>query len=91
MRGYHLRRTFGMTTEEEGKLLVAQGGLCAICGRPPVDRVLGIDHDHQTGNIRGFLCSGCNRGLGFFYDDPKRLHAAAEYLEKWKGADNVRQ
>jgi hypothetical protein len=60
------------------RLEQAQGGLCAICGD---DGPLEYDHNHVTGEPRGALCHGCNSGLGFFRDDPKRLRAAIRYLE----------
>lgn len=52
--------------------------VCDICGGTPKC----VDHHHDTGLIRGHLCSRCNLGLGQFSDDPARLRAAAEYLEK---------
>jgi hypothetical protein len=64
-------------------LLAAQGGLCAICHQPETMRAvrrLAIDHDHQSGLIRGLLCHGCNLGIGRFGDDPNLLEAAARYL-----------
>lgn len=45
----------------------------------PLDSVA-IDHDHVTGNIRGLLCNGCNKGLGLFKDDVNILQKAKEYL-----------
>lgn len=59
----------------------AQGGLCLVCDRPE-DRVWGlvIDHDHQTGEVRGLLCGACNTGLGMFGDDPVRMERALAYL-----------
>ena len=61
------------------KLIDAQNGKCAICGE--LHRTLCVDHDHKTDVIRGGLCHACNLGLGYFKDDPARLHAAATYIE----------
>jgi len=73
------------------RLYNEQAEKCAICGkylgsRNAVDGVPStakLDHNHQTGQIRGVLCGCCNSGLGFFGDDPNQLRAAAVYLEKW--------
>ncbi len=82
-RNHHLLKRFGITVEEAEALLAAQGGVCAIC-RLPISDVRGyephVDHDHETGRVRGILCLGCNVGLGGFRDDPVRLRAAIAYL-----------
>jgi hypothetical protein len=46
--------------------------------------VLAQDHDHITGENRGFLCNHCNLALGGFRDNPTILAYAIEYLGKWK-------
>jgi len=61
-------------------LLGKQGNVCAICGDAPKGKALAIDHDHETGTIRGLLCDHCNMGLGHFKDDPDLLLAAVKYL-----------
>jgi hypothetical protein len=76
----HLRRTFGITQAEYDELLARQGGGCAICGRKPGKISLHIDHDHETGEIRGLLCVGCNNALGQFDDDFDLLTRAADYV-----------
>ncbi len=43
-------------------------------------RRLSIDHDHNTGDIRGLLCHNCNVAIGHLNDDPELLDAAAGYL-----------
>lgn len=47
-----------------------QGGRCPLCNEPINMQVLGnkseyvVDHDHDTGEIRGVLCRGCNGAEG---------------------------
>jgi hypothetical protein len=81
-------REFKVPVWEWIGLVAKQGGVCAIC-RKPSDAVskngrtgsrLSIDHDHETGNIRGLLCRKCNLGLGNFGDDTDLLLAAVNYL-----------
>ena len=54
--------------------------VCPICQREREDIVL--DHDHSTGEFRGWLCNDCNSGLGKFGDCPEFLWRAIEYLDK---------
>lgn len=75
-RRRHLQEAYGITPEDEKRLLESQGGLCPICGSPAQV----VDHCHTTGRVRGLLCQKCNRGLGHFIDNPVMLVRALEYL-----------
>jgi hypothetical protein len=74
---------WGLTVSEYEELLAGQGGVCRICGKPPsVGRYrFHLDHDHESGVVRGLVCNRCNSGMGFFGDDPVMLRRAAAYLE----------
>ena len=84
---HRMRAHFGISAEEYQERLEKQGGTCAICnataGNKEGDR-LAVDHDHETGEVRGLLCAACNRGVGYFQDDPMLLKRAADYLNKEK-------
>lgn len=90
-RARQLERRFGITQEEYDQLCEAQGHACAICKRPERDTVNGVvkrmavDHEHNTGRVRGLLCSSCNRGIGCLNDDPEALRSAARYIESFRG------
>jgi hypothetical protein len=43
-----------------------------------------LDHCHETGEFRGFLCHNCNVGLGKFKDDPDILLNAIAYIQGHK-------
>lgn len=76
----HLKR-YGLTYADYVEMLAAQNGGCRICGQAPGKRRLAVDHDHQTGKVRGLLCGRCNSGLGFFQDDSARMRQAIAYLD----------
>lgn len=57
-----------------------RAGLCEICDRPQAK--LYLDHDHETGIVRGWLCLTCNTGLGKFQDSVSELQKAIDYLKK---------
>jgi Autographiviridae endonuclease VII len=82
-RRYHLKRTYGMTLDDYDAMLLSQNGVCAICGKPrPEDRTLHVDHDHETGEIRGLLCFRCNNALGDFEEQYALFQRAADYLDR---------
>ncbi len=77
----HLKRKFGLTQADYDELLARQGGGCRICGKRPGKISLHVDHDHETGEIRGLLCVGCNNALGQFHDEPRLLLRAVDYVQ----------
>src|SRR5262245_14853324 len=77
-RSSAIKAKFGITQVEYLALLTAQGGVCKICDREPHPTKDGrtpfqIDHCHETGRVRGLLCSSCNSGLAKFREDAKLL------------------
>jgi hypothetical protein len=87
MRTRNLANNYGMTEEDFERRLKDQSGRCAICqddisGRTDKGRLKAhIDHDHETGAVRGLLCAQCNVGLGSFKDDIRSLASAIVYLQ----------
>lgn len=83
---YNLRKKYGMTQEAFDAMLAGQGGVCAICGTSDFSAGNGqrpvVDHDHETGAIRGILCFGCNIGIGAFKEKLAIVRAAVAYLER---------
>lgn len=75
---YNRELRYSVTSEELLELERLANGACEICGR--AGRKMAVDHDHDTGTIRGLICGSCNSGLGLFSDNPEFLSAAAMYL-----------
>lgn len=61
-------RRYGLTVYAARELERAQGGTCAICAVAISlsDRRSHIDHDHETGKVRGILCAPCNQAIPYF-------------------------
>jgi hypothetical protein len=82
-RRSHLKRKYGISLEDYEVMLDAQGGVCKICGEPrPEERTLHVDHDHETGAIRGLLCFRCNNAIGDLRDDHDLARKLADYLDQ---------
>lgn len=89
----HLVRKYGITMDDYEAIKASQGGGCAICGldetraigqgaRAKEKMYLSVDHDHETGKVRGLLCGHCNMGIGHFRDNPALLAKAAMYISQ---------
>lgn len=72
-----LSNTYGLTDEQLGAYQA--GVICHLCQSRKATEV---DHCHETGKTRGFLCRNCNVGLGYFKDDPEHLARAIHYLQR---------
>lgn len=84
-RNQSYKRHYGITLADYNALLKKQNGACAICKKATgFKRKLAVDHDHQTGAIRGLLCGKCNPMIGYANDDQALLTAAIKYLRRHK-------
>ena len=77
-----LKREYGINLSILESIKEYQSYKCAICNKDLLGKNLHIDHDHETGKIRGLLCSQCNVGIGMLNDNPILLRDAARYLEE---------
>lgn len=60
-------KRYGLTSEELQAMKDAQRNLCAICGLAETHAKrnghvypLAVDHNHETGEVRGLICYRCN-------------------------------
>lgn len=78
-------KTYGITSDDYAAMYELQGGRCYICQRQSPSRRLAVDHDHDTGVVRGLLCPdperGCNHAiLGPLEASPGGALAAARRM-----------
>lgn len=78
------KRKYGITLDDYNAMLAAQGGHCALCEKTPEDekrfKRLNVDHCHETGRVRGILCTRCNFAIGILGDNEAGLSAALRYI-----------
>lgn len=87
IRSKSREKKYGITREQFDKILLEQNGVCRICLKAETMKnghntimSLAVDHNHETGKVRGLLCINCNQGIGKFKDNPVLLQRALEYL-----------
>jgi len=78
---WRLVNTYGITLDDYNEMLHKQNNVCALCQRSDTNR-LSVDHDHETGKVRGLVCSRCNWALGVLGDTPEKLSRVVEYLRR---------
>lgn len=91
-----LFKNFGITKEKYQELLKRQNYVCALCKQPETAgdpkyntiRSLAVDHDHETGEIRGLLCSNCNLSIGILGNS---LQEILNKLKTYKNNINTRE
>ena len=78
---------YGIDTEEYNKMYIKQKKVCKMCkkNRPQIMkngdiRSLHIDHNHDTGRIRGLLCTYCNTSLGLLEESTTRFFRGIIYI-----------
>lgn len=78
-------RLYGITEIQFEDLSKKQEGKCDICMKSlEGPKNCHIDHNHETKEVRGLLCSSCNKALGLFKENPDTLQAAINYLHRHK-------
>ena len=80
---YDYRKKYGTTIDEVHENLKRQEGQCYIC-KKDISETFHIDHNHDTGKVRGLLCSNCNTGIGLLGEDLDALKRAIRYLQEHK-------
>ena len=88
-----IRRKFnyGISHEDYTNKLVSQEYRCDCCKEPlhlENRQSVHLDHNHETGQVRGILCRSCNYMVGHAKDSPDRLSAGVAYLKAYQGASN---
>jgi Recombination endonuclease VII len=81
-RGHSYRLFYKIADADYQRLYARQDGCCALCRRPFDLYKLHVDHDHETGAVRGLLCHRCNTGLGSLGDTIESAERAVAYLKR---------
>jgi hypothetical protein len=80
----YLGGRYGLTPERAKEIRERSACVCEACGEA---KKLHWDHDHETREVRGLLCHGCNVALGMVGDGREgtvdNLKAVIRYVEEW--------
>jgi hypothetical protein len=77
-----LLRKYKISLSDRENMFNEQQGKCALCYQPEGKFKLHVDHNHQTGKVRGLLCHQCNWYLGKIDKDPLLLNRIEKYRKK---------
>ena len=79
----NLMRRYGLTIEEVDNLLLNQNNRCGCCHKEfDKKRKFVVDHNHQTGKVRGLLCIKCNIAAGLLEDDVGTMLNLIDWIRK---------
>ncbi len=80
-RKYKLKYEYGLTEEDFDRMLQDQDNKCLLCPTEFTNTLMRhIDHDHETGRVRGILCNRCNMMVGWYEAIPDH-QKVIDYLE----------
>lgn len=97
-RNQRYQHLFGITLEDYYRMFFEQGGVCKICRRPQKEISKGrggvvtnlcVDHNHDTGKVRGLLCNNCNTLVGMANENSEWLTNAIAYLKRYNEDEKV--
>jgi len=81
-----LKFQYGITLNEYEKMFRDQLGLCDVCSDKMDSSTRRlcpcVDHNHETGKIRGLLCGACNKGISHLKESPQILQQAIRYIRR---------
>ena len=83
-RNYMLKLRYGISLDQYEEIRESQNYLCGICTKDSREMTyhMHVDHNHETGKVRGLLCAPCNVFLGVIKDCPEKLERAKNWLHK---------
>ncbi len=67
-RFYGIKHRYGLSVTEYNEIIFRQNGKCPCCGivlKSLLTKNIHVDHNHNTGKIRGILCGKCNLDVGY--------------------------
>lgn len=79
---YAMKVRYGVSEDAFIDMFVRQEGKCGICRKDMPAKSCLIDHNHDTGIVRGLLCRHCNFAIGLFNDNIASLQMAIDYLTR---------
>lgn len=83
------KNIYGLSKDNFIEIYQTQDGKCGACKKdiPTYGRDISVDHNHDTGQVRGLLCHNCNDALGKLKDNPETVLSLYEYINKFQGGE----